>query len=207
MKYKSLLIFVLSVSSLVHAQGTPCSVTESACQLRRTMAKLWSDHVFWTRLYIKSALDNSADLKATTNRLLKNQDDIGNAVGFYYGAPAGKQLAKLLKEHILIAAEVVKNAQSGNKKEFAAQDAKWHKNADDIATFLNKANPANWGEKEMRDMLYNHLKLTTAEVVARLGKKWDADVKIFDEAYNQILDMGQGLANGIIAQFSDKFKK
>lgn len=180
-------------------------VSESACALRRAMNKLWSDHVFWTRLYIISATEDKPDLKVTTDRLLRNQDDIGNAIIPYYGAKAGNELAKLLREHILISADVVKAAKSGNEKEFKNADIRWHDNADDLAAFLNKANPKHWEKAEMRDMLYKHLKLTTEEASLRLHKNWSADVAKFDEVYNQILEMAGGLADGIIAQFPEKF--
>lgn len=207
MSYKmtSLLCALMLGCASLQAQGNCNGVSEKGCELRRAMAKLWSDHVFWTRLYIISALDNKPDLKATTNRLLQNQKDIGAAVATYYGKAAGDQLAALLKEHILIAAEVVQAAKKNDSKKLKAEDAKWHKNADDIAAFLDKANPENWKEKEMRDMLYKHLELTTNEVKAHLGKKWDQEIKVFDDVYNQALDMGMGLADGIIKKFPKKF--
>jgi hypothetical protein len=46
---------------------------------------------------------------------------------------------------------------------------------------------------------------TTAEVVARLTKNWDADVKAYDEVYRHILMMSDALSDGIIAQFPEKF--
>src|SRR6185312_15584097 len=71
------------------------------------MRKLWEDHVTWTRLYIVSAAADLPDKDATTQRLLQNQTDIGNAVAGFYGKPAGDALTALLKSHILIAADLV----------------------------------------------------------------------------------------------------
>jgi hypothetical protein len=67
------------------------------------MRKLWTDHVVWTRDYIIAAVGDQPDAKAAATRLMKNQEDIGNAVATFYGAPAGRQLTTLLKEHITIA--------------------------------------------------------------------------------------------------------
>ena len=50
-----------------------------------------------------------------------------------------------------------------------------------------------------------HLSTTTDEVVARLNKKWDEDVRAFDEVYRHILMMSDALSDGIIKQFPDKF--
>ena len=63
--------------------------------LRTSMRKLWEDHIEYTRNYIISAL---ADLDAVAKRLLKNQDDIGNAIASYYGGEAGKKLSSLLRD-------------------------------------------------------------------------------------------------------------
>lgn len=55
------------------------------------------------------------------------------------------------------------------------------------------------------DMMKKHLSTTTNEVVARLKKEWDADVRAFDEVYEHILHMSDALADGIVKQFPDKF--
>ena len=65
---------------------------QTKAALHDAMRKLWTDHVAWTRLFIISAAAGLPDKDATTQRLLQNQTDIGNAVGEYYGKPAGAKL-------------------------------------------------------------------------------------------------------------------
>jgi hypothetical protein len=74
---------------------------------RAMMRKLWEDHITYTRNYIISALGDLPDADAVAKRLLRNQDDLGNAIAPFYGEEAGLKLAALLKEHIMIATEVV----------------------------------------------------------------------------------------------------
>ena len=136
---------------------------------------------------------------------MKNQEDVGNAVAGYYGKPAGDKLTGLLKEHITIAVDVIKAAKAGDKAGQQQADAKWHKNGEDIADFLSKANP-NWPRATLVDMMNMHLSTTTNEVVARLSKNWDGDVKAFDAVYDHILKMSDALADGIVKQFPDKFR-
>jgi hypothetical protein len=50
-----------------------------------------------------------------------------------------------------------------------------------------------------------HLSTTTDEVVARLSKNWDADVRAFDAMYDHILHMSDALSDGIVKQFPEKF--
>src|SRR3982750_2456539 len=93
---------------------------------------------------------------AAAARLLRNQDDIGSAIVPYYGEAAGKQLTDLLKQHIMIAVELVADATGGDDPKFAKDDARWSANATEIARFLASANP-HWPEKDVADLLALHL--------------------------------------------------
>ena len=128
--------------------------------LRTEMRKLWEDHVTWTRNYIVSALAGLDDAGPVAQRLLKNQDDIGAAITPYYGEAAGKKLAELLRDHILIAADVVSAAKAGNAEQLASSQQKWQANGEDIAAFLSGANP-HWAKEATRSMLREHLTFTT----------------------------------------------
>ncbi len=174
-------------------------------ELKTAMRKLWEDHVTYTRNYIISALAELGDADAVAQRLMRNQDEIGNAIKSYYGTDAGDKLAKLLREHIQQAAEVVKAAKAGNKKNLDAKQAIWHANADEIATFLSNANP-NWNKAELAKMLHAHLDLTTDEVVGRLKKNWEADIAAYDKGHMHMLQFSDMLIDGIAAQFPDKFE-
>lgn len=178
-----------------------------ATDFRNAMRKLWEDHITWTRLYIVSAVADLPDKDATTKRLLQNQTDIGNAIKPFYGDAAGDKLTALLKDHILIAAELIDAARAGDtaKKEDATK--RWSANADDIASFLSGANPKNWPLAEMKSMMHEHLEVTTAEVVARLKKDWTADVSAYEKVHEQILKMADMLSSGIIEQFPARFSK
>jgi hypothetical protein len=162
------------------------------------------DHVQWTRSYIVSALAGLPDQDAVLKRLLKNQEDIGNAVGQYYGKKAGDKLTELLKEHIVIAGQLVAAVKSGNQADVEKYNKLWYQNADDIAGFLSSANP-NWPKKEMKALLDMHLKLTVDEVVARMKKDWAADIKAYDVGADHILVLADKLSIGIMKQFPQKF--
>ena len=177
---------------------------EAAVTLKQDMRKLWTDHVVWTRDYIIAAVADQPDAQAAANRLMKNQEDIGNAVATYYGAAAGQQLTKLLKEHITIAVDLIKAAKAGDKGGQQQADGRWQKNAEAIADFLSKANP-NWQRATLVDLMKMHLTTTTNEVVARLNKNWDGDVRAFDAVYDHILKMSDAIAEGIVKQFPEKF--
>jgi hypothetical protein len=204
-------ILALGLSGPVMAQSTPrpqgksgTASLSAAATLRQDMRKLWTDHVVWTRDYIIAAVGGYPDAQAAASRLMKNQEDIGGAVGSIYGAAAGQQLTSLLKQHISIAVDLIKAAKAGDTAGQKAADAKWQQNGVDIADFLSKANP-NWPRATLVDMMKRHLSTTTDEVVARLKGNWDDDVRAYDEVYRHILAMSDALSDGIVKQFPDKF--
>jgi len=173
-------------------------------QLRMAMHKLWEDHIVWTRNVILNIMDDLPGTEQAVNRLLSNQDDIGNAVKPFYGEAGGKELTRLLREHITTAADLLKAAKAGNNSGFDAANKKWITNADEISDFLSKANP-NWKLADMKKMMHDHLTLTTDEAVARLKKDYAADVKAYDKVHDEILMMADMLTDGIIKQFPGKF--
>ena len=182
------------------------SHTPSAVDLRNTMRQLWEEHIVYTRNFIISALGDLGDTEKVAERLLRNQDDIGNAITPIYGEEAGRKLASLLRDHILIAADIVKAAKTGNNDGVASGEKRWHANADEIAAFLSGANP-NWPKAVLTDMLYKHLDFTTTEVVSRIKKDWPADIEAYDKGHAHMLMFADTLTSGIVRQFPKKFAK
>lgn len=180
-------------------------ISKSACKFQGDMRKLWMDHTIWTSKYIVSAVAGMPDKDIVLARLLRNQQDIGNAVKPYYGAAAGDQLAKLLADHIVLAGKIVDAAKANDMATLKTLNDQWFKNADDIAAFLSKANP-NWTNQALKDLLYKHLKMVTNEVVTRIQMNWDGNVKAFDAGLDHIIVLADALSSGIIKQFPNKFK-
>ena len=206
---RSTTAFILGpiISLTLFSQASAASPAMSRADFHDAMRKLWEDHITWTRLFIVSAAADLPDKDATTQRLLQNQTDIGNAIKAFYGDAAGEKLTALLRDHILISADVVTAAkmQDMPKKDEAAR--RWGANADEIATFLTTANPKNWPAAEMKIMMHDHLDLTTKEAVARLQGDWAADIAAYEKVHEQILKMADMLADGIIKQHANKFSK
>ena len=193
---------VAGVSPAAHGHTT--TALSAAVTLRQSMRALWSDHVIWTRQYIVAAVANQPDQVAAAGRLMRNQEDIGAAVAAYYGPPAGARLTELLKAHIAIAVDLIKAAKAGDSATQGQADRMWHRNAEEIADFLSTANP-NWPRETLIEMMNAHLSTTADEVVARLTKNWEQDVRAFDAVYGHILTMSDALSDGIIKQFPDRF--
>jgi hypothetical protein len=170
------------------------------------MRKLWEDHITWTRLVIVSLANDLPDSDPTVQRLLQNQDDIGDAIKPFYGDAAGEQLSALLRDHILIAAEILQAAKNDDTTALNDAIARWYANADDIAVFLNSANPKNWPLNEMKAMMREHLDLTLQEAVAYLHGDHAASIAAYDQIHLQALSMADMLSEGVLKQFPNDFK-
>jgi hypothetical protein len=170
------------------------------------MRRLWVDHVTWTRLFIVSFAADLPDLQATTDRLLQNQTDIGDAIEPFYGRAAGNQLTDLLSQHILTAAQLLDAAKNNDQAAFDQASADWYANARDIARFLHAANPDHWALRDLRTMMKDHLDLTLQEAAQQLGGDFEASVATYDQVETEILHMADMLSAGIIAQFPATFR-
>jgi hypothetical protein len=137
-------------------------------------------------------------------RLLANQEHIGRAIVPFYGEQAGQALTDLLKQHIMIAVDLIEAAKAGAAEKFADADQRWDDNARDIAALLSSANP-NWPEPDVVDLLRQHLKLTKDEATARLEQRWEDDIEAFDQIFTEILTVADVLSAGIVKQFPDRF--
>ena len=198
---------VAAIAGTAAAQSNAQSNAQSphnASDLRAGMRKLWEDHITWTRVFIISAAAGLPDQQAATERLLRNQTDIGNAIKPFYGDAAGDQLTALLRGHITTAAELVTAAKANEQSAVRGASERWNANADSIATFLSAANPRNWPERTLKSEMRRHLDLTLNEAQARLRGDWQADIRAYDEVHDHILHFSDMLTDGIIRQFPNR---
>lgn len=190
---------------VAEGQLAAVQVRDKKVELSNDMRKLWEDHVFWTRLFIVSAIGNLPDFEPTTNRLLKNQNDIGDAMKPFYGNEAGDELTNLLRNHVVAAGDVVAAARDKKQDLLKAASDRWYANADSIATFLNQANPTHWKSDEMKSMMKDHLDMTLDETTQRLQGNHKVEIETYDRVRDQALKLADMLTDGILMQFPDRF--
>ena len=179
--------------------------SEAEVALRNGMRNLWSDHMQWTYATVDAFFHNQAALQPTLERLLQNQEDIGNAIKPYYGEEAGDKLTDLLTTHINQAVPVLTAAQAGDKAALDKALSDWHANAKEIADFLSAANPENWPTSATEPMMKEHIDTTTVYATDLLKGDYAMAVKNFDEANEHMMMLADVLTDGIVAQFPDKF--
>lgn len=176
------------------------SISESG--LSKHLRMLWEQHVFWTRLFIISAVFDLPDLDVVTNRLLRNPKDFAEALSPIYGEAIASKFSDLLTNHLTIAAQLVKAAKAHDNNAAAQAEKQWYTNANEIAAFLAQINPY-WSEQEWRRLLHMHLAMTKQEAVDYLNHDYAASVSTFDNIEREALEMADVMTNGIVKQFSN----
>ena len=134
----------------------------------------------WTRLFIVSAVAGLPDTDATAERLLQNQADIGDAVADFYGDEAGAALTALLRDHILIAGDLVAAAKAGD-------DDQGDRGQHCLVRQRRRDRRPSWPAptrpglpKPSRDMMRVHLDQTLAEATAQLTGDYAPSVAEYD---------------------------
>jgi len=93
---------------------------------------------------------------------------------------------------------------AGDKFEDMATD-KLKKNAEEITTFLNGANPKTWSKGTMVLLLLAHGGYHICQIDAVLAKNYGTDDSLWKAMKTHIYAIVDALAEGIVTQFPKKF--
>ena len=171
--------------------------------LNQNLRKLWADQATWTYKYIISNLERLFDNKFVLVRLLNNQEFLGSSISNFFGTYNTQKFIDLMKEHVDLIGQLIEILKSGSKTRLDNLTIKWQQNAEEIAQLLASVNP-NW-KKENLIILFNNIQAIKDQIMARLHKKWDVDIKLLNKTIEHNLHIADVLTEGIVKQFPDKF--
>jgi hypothetical protein len=106
-------------------------MSKAAVDLKSSMRLLWEQHIAWTRMVILSIIFNLPDLDFVTARLLQNPTDMGNLLKPLYGDNIATRFSSLIKDHLVIAADLVKAAKAGDQNAAGSREKmvfQWRRN-------------------------------------------------------------------------------
>lgn len=180
--------------------GTGHWISAEAARLKADMRVLWEQHIAWTRMTIISLVFDLPDTEFVITRLLRNAEDMGKALRPYYGDRNADRYAALIKEHLTIAADLVKAAKAGETEKADQIEQDWYRNADEITEFLSGLNPFI-DREDLRKMFYEHLALTKLEAVCMIIRNFELEIEVFERIETAALQMSDMISDGIIRQF------
>lgn len=170
--------------------------TPQQIRLMNRIRQLWGQHVYWTRFFIISTAADLDDLESVTGRLLQNPKDFAELLTPFFGTRAAGRFEELFTKHLLIAADLVNAAKSGEAGKVNTARDEWYKNADEIAEFLSSIN-RYWSKAKWKSMLYSHLEMTEKEATLRLQGNYTEDIHVFDSIENEAFIMADYMFSGI----------
>lgn len=129
---------------------------------------------------------------------------MGDLLRSYYGNQVAMVYSNLIREHLVIAAELVKAAKAGNQETATTTEKKWYVNGAQIAQFLNKINPFISREGYQK-MFFEHLALTKMEAVLMLQGDVKSSITVFDKIEAEALEMADTITIAIVKQFPKMF--
>ncbi len=182
-------------------------VSAKAVDLRLALRDLWTDHIFWVRnVVVMTKLGDAAAAKVAEENAVQNAKNIANSIAPFYGKDASEKLFGLLAGHYGGIKDYMAAAFAGNKEGKDAAVGKLKKNGEEIATFLNSANP-NWPKDAVLAALVAHVGHHVAQIEALAAKDYAADAQTWEAMKKQVYGIADVLADGIVKQFPVKFRK
>ncbi|CAM5222359.1 hypothetical protein UACE39S_05918 [Ureibacillus acetophenoni] len=179
-------------------------ISQAAINLLLTFRDLWEEHISWTRMAIEALVFNQPNTNETVTRLLRNADDMGEALQTIYGPRVGSLFRNLIRNHLTVAADLVKAAIAGDQAKFAELDKIWTQNGIAIATFLNRINPYIKLE-EFQNLFLQHLEQTKNEASLMIQKQYTKDIELYDEMQQHIREIADYITEAIVMQFPHMF--
>lgn len=190
-------------AAMMHPTAATAAAT-TAPKLHAAMRGLWQGHVQHTRAYAEAvkAGDTAAATKAADDTVA-NAKSIANAVGGFYGAPAGEQMLTLLAGHwggvkAMTDAEHAGDSAGVNK---AMNDLTT--NVDAIAAFLSSANP-NLPDSALRGLLMAHVAHHSAQIREIMSGDTKAEATTWKAMQAHMDTLADALSDGIAKQFPAK---
>ncbi len=182
-------------------------ITEKEQELNQYLRKLWAEHAFWMRQYVVSYFNGASDIKDTTKRLLKNQDQIGRSLGMWYGDKNGIKIADAMKIQLVAFGDMLNGMINKDKNTSVVAEKKWHDNTDKLVDLLVELNP-KWGRVELSQHLKRYNEMMTNMAINRVRKKHTDEIGSFDKAYAHAMnDVADVLTKGIVSQHPEQFDK
>jgi hypothetical protein len=206
MKYLTfLLISGLLVPPGVQAHGaahaTAPAATVPAPKLQASLRALWHGHVEKTRAYAFAVKAGDASRsEAAANAVVANAKQLADAVGSFYGKPAGERMLALLAGHWGAVKAMTDAERAGNRNGVNTAMSAMTQNAGEIAVFLSGANPY-LPQDTVRGLLLAHGAHHAAQIGEVMRGDRNAEAKTWAAMQQHMDAIADAMASALAKQF------
>ncbi len=149
------------------------------------LRKLFTDYTNYIHLYIMSEVLKLPNIKIITDRLLKNQEEIGKFFVEYIGIKKSKKLIELLKEHIMFIFKILKASILNMPVKVITHDL--IKNSHKISKFIYKINPDVLSIDEIKIHFDQNIEYILTLSKMYIDGKYKKTIEVYDCYYNHML--------------------
>lgn len=177
--------------------------SQDELELNNEMRQAWTQHAFWTTIFMNSLFNALANMDAVQTRLLQTPEDIAEVFDNFYSQATVNQLTQLLTEHTQLAGQIMAAMKDKDEQKVEQLERQWYQNAEKIARLLANTNP-KYSYDELLQMLSTHLDLLKRQMRAELDKEYEEAIRVFDENENHLMELADELTKGLWEQFYER---
>lgn len=196
--------FGAATPGMAISADTPVSAAPAAPRLDAAMRALWHGHVVHAREYALAVHAHDAPkASAAADAVVANARQIADAVGGFYGKPAGARMLELLAGH-WGGVKALTDARAANDSTAERKAmADLQSNVDAIAQFLAGANP-NLPENAVQGLMATHVAHHATQIQQIMAGDMKGETSTW-QAMQAHMDMiSDALAGAIAKQFPAK---
>jgi hypothetical protein len=184
----------------------PPKLNAKTVGIKLALRDLWVGHIFWLRNEVlMTKLGDAEAAKVASGQIVDNARAIANSIAPIYGQDAADKLFGLLAGHYGGVKEYMTATYAENKDGQDAALAKMKQNGDELATFLNRANPKYWPKDVILSALVAHLVHHMTQITQFNTGDYAGEAITWGEMKKHIYVIADVLADGIVKQFPQKF--
>lgn len=179
-------------------------VVSPAADTRVALNNALREHVSLAGETLRAAFDGSENTDELLDTLDENSVEVAAIVGSVYGDEAEGQFLELWRSHIGFFADYTAAAKAGDQAAMDQALADLAGYGEEASTFFANANP-NLPKEAVKPLLVEHRDLVIDAVNAYGSGDVAGSFAAEQEARDQVGEIANALAGGIVAQYPEKF--
>lgn len=194
-----------SVAAAKQSVAQNAERTHKTSETAAALRDLWVGHIFWVRAVSLAVIDkNDAAAKAAEQHAVANAKSIAATIEPFYGAAAKDTFFKLLAGHYGAVKGYLVATIAGDAKAQAAATQSLTSNADEIATFLSKAN-SYLPKDALQGLLLAHGGHHIQQIQQLKDHKYEAEAQTWEDMKEHVYQIADATADALAKQFAKKF--
>jgi ribosomal protein S17E len=177
-----------------------CPITNEKickCGIKGALRVLFTDHAMYTKFVIVSVFDETPNLNFLLERLLKNQEDIGNVLKPFTSTEIGNKITEILKEHIKLAGDCLVNLKSKNMTELNKSKNELFRNSNDFSLYLSKINSEKYPYEEIKEQFDAHNQHVIDMALNYHSKNFKNEIELYDQYFKHMMMFSDLIASGL----------